>query len=89
MVHERAEPVEDGLAPTELDAPQAVVVVADHGVRAVVHGIASQLQLVALQDLDPARVAPVAGDDEVVRFLPRRRDRRPEASEVLGHGDWW
>ena len=48
---------------------------ADDGVGAVLDGVAGELELVALQDLDPARVAPVARDDDEVRLVPGARDR--------------
>ena len=88
VVDQRPEPVEDRLAAVDLDAAQAVVVAAHHRVGAVVDGVAGQLELVVLEDLHPARVAPVGGDDDEVGVAAGGGDRFAKALEVVGerHG---
>src|SRR5579871_4393663 len=54
VVDERAEAVEDRLAAMDLDAAQAVMVGAHDRVGAVLDGVARQLELVALEHLQPA-----------------------------------
>jgi hypothetical protein len=66
----------------QFHAPQAVVVMADDGVRPVLDRVARQRDLVALQAFDPAGVAPVVRHDHDVRDRVRRRDRLPVAPHV-------
>ena len=82
VVDERAEAVEDRLAAVELDAAQGVVVAAHDGVGAVLDGVAGERELVVLEHLHPARVAPVRGDDR--RSRPARGPRRSWRGSARG-----